>query len=201
MPRARASADAIRVEGLDEFRKELRKLDDAALIEELKDANSEVADVIVRGAQSRASTRMERRAADTLKARRNQRQAEVSLGNSKVPFALGAEFGSKHNELRTVEARDIITRNFRSEIVGTKVVLDKNGKSKNRAVRKRVRLDDTVRSTRQRKIRGWNQFKLWRGAGENAGYFLFPTIREEGDQMVEVYGNAIDRLMSKAFPN
>lgn len=149
--------EAVRVAGLDQFRKELRKLDDAGLIEGLKDANFEVAELVVRSAKANASTRMENRAAATLKARRGQRRAEVGLGNARTPFAIGAEFGAGQNIVR--------------------------------------------RSVNGRSFRGYNQFRQWRGSDSGAGYFLYPAIRAETDKIVEVYGDSIDKLMSKAFPD
>lgn len=55
----------------------------------------------------------------------------------------------------------------------------------------------TVRGT----VRGWNQFKPWRGSGSDAGYALFPAMRENEDQIIEMYGDAVDRLMARAFPD
>lgn len=39
--------------------------------------------------------------------------------------------------------------------------------------------------------------KLGRGG---AGYFLYPTIREKSEEIIEKYGDAIDRLTKQAFP-
>jgi hypothetical protein len=91
-----ATADTVRVEGLDELRRELRKLDDAGLSDRLKDANYRVADVVVRRAQQRASAlgRMQTKAAGTLRPARQAARAVVTLGRASVPFALGAEFGA-----------------------------------------------------------------------------------------------------------
>lgn len=32
------------------------------------------------------------------------------------------------------------------------------------------------------------------------GYSMFPAIRDKRDEVIEVYGKALERLMSKAFP-
>lgn len=157
MARSLKSGDSIRVDGLDGFRKELRKLDDAGLIEELKQANADVAELVIRSAKSRASTRMEQRAASTLKARRAQRAAEVSFGGAQAPFAAGAEFGAGQDMVR--------------------------------------------RSVNGRTYRGYNQFKQWRGNDNGAGYFLYPAIRDETKAIVEMYGDAIEKITSKAFPD
>lgn len=41
------------------------------------------------------------------------------------------------------------------------------------------------------------QFKPWRGAGANAGYFVYPAIRREAPRLEEDYLKAIDELMRK----
>jgi hypothetical protein len=87
-------AGVVTVDGLDELRRELRKLDDAGLTDELKDANKAVADLVVVRAQQNASTRMERRAASSLRSARQAARAQVMGGSAKVPFFGGAEFGS-----------------------------------------------------------------------------------------------------------
>jgi len=44
---------------------------------------------------------------------------------------------------------------------------------------------------------GLNQFKDHRGTGERAGYFLYPAIRESRDEIIDQYGDEIDRLFRK----
>jgi hypothetical protein len=146
----------VRVEGLDAFRRELRKLGDKGLVDDLKDANFEVASRVVLWAQARTSTRMEQAAAKTLRPSRNQRAAQVTLGGPKAPFAAGAEFGA---------IRNIPRRTLRGE------------------------------------VRGWNQFREWRGNGRGAGYFLYPAIRDNTDEIVDTYGDAIEKIAAKAFPD
>lgn len=41
---------------------------------------------------------------------------------------------------------------------------------------------------------GWNQFAGWRGNHEDAGYFMYPSIRENTDRIVDMYGDAIERI-------
>lgn len=45
------------------------------------------------------------------------------------------------------------------------------------------------------------QFQPWRGAGQNAGYALYPAIRGKREEVVEQYGHAIDELTRRAFPD
>ena len=58
-----------------------------------------------------------------------------------------------------------------------------------------------LRSTARGPRLGWNQFEPWRGAGRSAGYFVYPAIRQETTQIVEMYGDEIQRLANKAFPD
>lgn len=97
---SRLDAGTVKVVGLDEFRKELRKLDDAGIIDGLKDANYEVARIVVAGAQGRASTPMQRGAAASLKPSRQAARAQVTGGGARVPYFGGAEFGAQQNQLR-----------------------------------------------------------------------------------------------------
>jgi hypothetical protein len=45
------------------------------------------------------------------------------------------------------------------------------------------------------------QFLPWRGRDADAGYYLFPQMRQHEDEIVEAYGDMIDDLMKQAFPN
>lgn len=152
------SADTVRVEGLDELRRELRRLDDAGLSDRLKDANQKAAEVVVRRARQRAAAlgRMQQKAADTLRPARQAARAVVTLGRASVPFALGAEFGA---------GQDIVT------------------------------------AGRNRGRRGLNQFEPWRGRSRDAGYFLWPGIRDSTAEIVDAYGDEIERITSDAFPD
>lgn len=41
------------------------------------------------------------------------------------------------------------------------------------------------------------QFKPWRGNQSDAGYFLYPTIRDKSDTIAETYQGAVDELVRK----
>lgn len=140
---ARLAGASVKVAGLDELRRELKKLDDKGLTERLKDANYAVASTVVERAKSMVSTRMQASAAQSLKAARQAARAQVSGGGASKPFFGGAEFGS---------------------------------------------------------IR-YRQFEPWRGSGTGAGYFLYPAIRASIDDILETYGDAIEKLAAEAFPD
>ena len=49
---------------------------------------------------------------------------------------------------------------------------------------------------------GWGQFKDWKKPGSgNTGYFLFPTMRDETEQIKEIWGREFDSISSKVFPD
>lgn len=41
------------------------------------------------------------------------------------------------------------------------------------------------------------QFKPWRGNGSNAGYFVYPTIRENADEIESTYREGLDELLER----
>ena len=43
----------------------------------------------------------------------------------------------------------------------------------------------------------FKQFKPWRGNGSDAGYFVYPAIRQDADRITTEYTDAIDDLMRK----
>lgn len=47
------------------------------------------------------------------------------------------------------------------------------------------------------RVRGWNQFKAWRGSGTGAGYFLYPSIRENDEEIVNQYDEMFRRLFDE----
>jgi hypothetical protein len=149
-----------KVKGLAELRRELKKLDDAGLTNELKAVNMAAAQTIIAPAQARAAGlgRMEARAAATLRASRAANAAKLLFGGASAPFAGGAEFGAGQNIRRTPPGRP-------------------GG------------------------VLGWNQFNPWRGNDDGAGYFLYPTIRAEMVTLIDEYGDALERITAKAFPD
>jgi hypothetical protein len=48
---------------------------------------------------------------------------------------------------------------------------------------------------------GFHQFKAWRGSGGDAGYFLYPTIRNHQDETIEEFSLAVQRVAAHAFPD
>ena len=44
------------------------------------------------------------------------------------------------------------------------------------------------------------QFKPWRGNGEGAGYFLFPALRENSQEIIDIYTRKLDEALRLTFP-
>lgn len=149
MAKAVRSQDTVKVQGLDQFRRELRKLQQSAgsdSIALLKEANYRVASMVVGKAQSRASSigPMQAKAAASLKPGRQQARAVVSGGGARVPFFNGAEFGAKY----------------------------------------------------------YKQFLPWKKpGGGNTGYFLFPTMKAESKNIIDMYGDELEKIAKQAFPS
>lgn len=149
MAKARRSDETLRVQGLDQFRRELRSIQQSGGpqgIELLKEANYRVASMVVSKAQSKASSvgPQQARAAASLKPGRQQARAVVSGGSARVPFFFGAEFGA----LR------------------------------------------------------YKQFLPWKKpGGGNTGYFLYPTMKTESKNIIEMYGDELEKIAKQAFPS
>lgn len=109
------------VEGLDELRRELKRLESGDLSGRLKDANRKVAELVVGRAETRARMlgRQAAAAAESLKAARQAARAVVSLGSARVPFALGAEFGARRNRERRTDRGPMLGWNQFPEWTGS----------------------------------------------------------------------------------
>lgn len=216
-------SNAVTVKGLDELRRELKKLDDTGLTADLKDANFDVAQHVVRKARSAAGMfgGLEAKAADSLKASRAVTRAQVTIGGKGFEFAAGAEFGANRNQRRLVKESTfrvrangkIETKRARATIVRDDEDIDEVARRvesqfvdlKGRNVGRRGG-GSQVKLARKaggglHVVLGWNQFRPWRGNKSGAGYWLFPTIREEVDEIIEIYGDAIWKITAKAFPD
>ena len=53
------------------------------------------------------------------------------------------------------------------------------------------------RQTRRGMVEGWNQFPAWRGSGSEAGYFLWPAVRENRAKLETDLMDAIDEIVGK----
>lgn len=138
----------VQVSGLKELRRDLRKLGTPDQMKELKAANATVANIIVNAARGQASTRMQQRAAATLRVS-NSVYAAVRFGTG-FRGAMGAEFGAARGMPR-------------QGVPGFQ------------------------------RYTGWNQFEGWKGNGSEAGYFLWPAIRDKTGEVLNTYADELLR--------
>jgi len=174
----RIGGKQIGVRGLDEFRRELLKVQREGGprgYDLLKQHNYEVAEFVRKKAVARANWigRQQARAAKSLISRKSGIRAELIGGNDRrkpksgglgasMPFFGGAEFGADHDVPRMVSER-------RKRYFGDK---------------------------------GWNQFLPYsKEATGQTGYFLFPTMRDYSDEIKEMYAQGLDRIMREVFPD
>jgi hypothetical protein len=78
-----------------ELRAALKRCEDAERQRELRQANIDVAEIVVKGARQRAGSTMQRSTASRIKAVRSLARAAVRLGGK--PYDMGANFGAYHN--------------------------------------------------------------------------------------------------------
>ena len=94
-------AEAVRIEGLTEFRKELRKVAGKDGLAALKAVNIKVAEMIVDRTKPKMAKRSTRSAA-SLKAAKTANAAFVRGGGKTAPMFGGVEFGAYRNQPRRV---------------------------------------------------------------------------------------------------
>lgn len=47
----------------------------------------------------------------------------------------------------------------------------------------------------------YKQFKPWRGNSSDAGYFLYPAIRQDADRIETEFTEAVDDIIKRRFPS
>lgn len=101
---AYVSKGSVAVSGLGELRQAMKEMADPKSIQRaLKDTHYEVSKKVLVRAQAIAAASGNRGmviAAGTLKARKTEANAQISLGSDDVPSALGMEFGAYHDVIR-----------------------------------------------------------------------------------------------------
>lgn len=214
----------IQVPELDNLRRDIARLDVAEIETRLEEADYDAARTVITHARRRAGTALEHSAARTLEPRRARRRAQVTMGDSRVQWAGGAEFGAYQDLRRVVKtsayhrfqrrtARDAgrsSSRIGRSTIVRDDEDIDQviariEGQtlsSDGSTVSARFRASGAQQVTVAGVRRGWNQFNPWRGSGRGAGYFLYPGMRAAINDVLDIYDDAIrDIVTHEAFPD
>lgn len=211
--------DPIRIPGMNDFVKAIRKAtEDKKGEEQVKAANYRVGLLVVRMAQREARTDMEKKAAETLTAKKAMTAVRVGLGGWTTPYYAGANFGAYRNQTRLIKARALrdlgggktFQRRTRATLVrkGENIdtvvrrverqYVDTRGRTiKRRQGGTQVRLERT-KSGGVKKMKGWNQFKPWR---KNKDYFLYEAIRNNYDQIVTEYFDALGDAVREVFPD
>lgn len=192
--------EGIEATGIKEAIKAAKAVGDVERTKAFKAASAEAASLVVRGARAEASNRMERRAAnDALDALVRSSLPAVRLSASRFPGAFGAEFGANRNQRRLLKntgGRATVVRGdmaaTRRRVEAQTVQYDRYGAPM--TVKKKARKLGATAVQVKGAIIGWNQFKPWRGSGENTGYFLWPSIRKNADDVRELYAEAIQKV-------
>jgi hypothetical protein len=143
----RDRSQSVRIEGLADFRRELKALSEA-LPGELRDLNKEIADKVAGTARSSFQGRSGSapKVAGTVKSYGQATGAAVAIGGGSTiggQVAMGNEFGSVAHK----------------------------------------------------------QFPAWRGNDAGAGYSLYPAIRRGTSDIEDTYGDRLERLARRAFPD
>ncbi len=209
------SADAVRIEGLDDFRRQLNKLKREHGVDGtagLKKANYEVAQFVIDRATVKAKSLggREALAASTMKASKTQSAAQIRAGGKKRggPMFGGAEFGAYRNRRRlrkNTGGRKTIVRDDEDitsvirRVEAQTVTMDKYGGYS--TIPKRTRRIGGVAVRVTGVVIGWNQFNEWRGSSNQAGYFLYPTLRASTDDIVIKYATEMEKQLRPVFPD
>ena len=163
------------VPDLNQFLRDSRKLG-PKFQKELKVESNRVAGHVVSRARERASTPAEREVAKALRAKRSDRVPSIEVSKS-------GQFVSKsrRNPQRTEAAKARrIDMFFGVEFGGGKF---RKGNPTHR---------QTVRGGLVRRGGGYtSQFRPHKG---RTGYFFYPTVRDEGPNIVRMYANGVERV-------
>jgi len=203
------ASKSIRIEGLDEFRRALRKLENQEGIAALKAVNKQIAEMIVERTKPRMAKRSERSAA-SLKASNTANGAYVRGGGASAPHFGGVEFGAHQNQRRLIKHPYVGSgkraRRGRATIVRSGENIEKIKKKVESnfvtSTGKTVSRREGGQQVKVKQVKlGWNFFDEWRGNGANAGYFLYDSVRAESQNIQDMYLKAMLEIASEAFPD
>ena len=174
----RIKGAGVEVQGMKQFRKDIKKMqagggpDGRDL---LKDANRKVAQHVKDRSENRASAagKMQHLAWASMKVGNAQNKATLTGGAISQPVGRKKKSGPV---LFFAGAEFGAHRNMRRMVKGY--------------------------GSKQVSYLGWGQFKEWKKPGSgNTGYFLFPTMRAETKEIIEIWGREFDSISSKVFPD
>ena len=203
------ASKAIRIEGLDRFRKALKHASGPEAVEALKRVNISVAEMIVERTKPKMAKRSERSAA-SLRAAKTANGAFVYGGGARAPHFGGVEFGAYHDRRRLIKhpykGEGKSARRGRATIVRDGENIEKIKKKVESqfvtSTGKTVSAREGGNRVRVKNIRlGWNMFEEWKGNGSQAGYFLYDTVRSSSQEITDTYMAAMIQIARDAFPD
>ena len=199
----------VNVEGAKELRETLKAMGDRRLLAELSSDNQEIAQMIVVDAQKRASTHREQLVASSMTVTKSSKVVQVRLprliqvtdkqGRGMRPVGMGTEFGAKYQRrlVKNTGGRATIVRDEEdiSKVIKRVEAQTRMGFD---TVPKRARKAWNATPVKVTKIIiGWKGYRPWKGRGDQAGYFLFPAIRNNREKAIEMYVKSIEKVWNR----
>jgi hypothetical protein len=160
--------------GLNQFLRDARKLG-PEFNKELRKGSVEVANHVVKRTQARASTQQERKVAVGIQARPD-RIPKIAVSSSRAFVSASRPNRGRKTKVKVIDV-----------FFGTEFGGGKHGKA-NPAPRKTFRDGST---------KGGGYTKQFRPHRGRQGYFFYPTVRDEGDTIERLYGEAVQRVLRK----
>lgn len=209
MARRYTASDAIKVEGLNDFRNQLKALNNGKLTRELSKLHYDVSETLAVATKLRMSGSgrwLDNEAAKGVQAQRRVDGGQIALMPITLPKgriipATGVEFGAYQNRRRLIKdtgGRATIVRDEEdlSTVIGN---VERQYVNERGSISKRGGGGRNVKVLRV--VKGWNQFQPWRGNKQGAGYYLFPALRDMQPQLTEMYLDGVNGIYGKAFPD
>ena len=199
----------VNVEGAKELRETLKAMGDRRLLAELSSDNQEIAQMIVVDAQKRASTHREQLVASSMTVTKSSKVVQVRLPRliqvtdkqerGMRPIGMGTEFGAKYQRrlVKNTGGRATIVRDEEdiSKVIKRVEAQTRMGFD---TVPKRARKAWNATPVKVTKIIiGWKGYRPWKGRGDQAGYFLFPAIRNNREKAIEMYVKSIEKVWNR----
>lgn len=161
-------AAEVQVVGLKQVRKVLKELGRTDLMRELKEAGVRASQMVVDGAQGKAQTPLEKAAVK-----------EIRVVKGEVP-------GIRLRNVDKGERAVTVNGHVHKGHAFVPAIGAEFGAYRNK-----------LRSTKRGPVKGWRQFREWRGNKDKAGYFLWPTIREKSPEIARAYGEELQKIVGR----
>jgi len=209
---------AVEVANLTPFLREIKKATDKGTADALmNEANERVAQIVIRAAQSLASTKQQRKAASSLETSSSRMAVKVIGGGKGVPYFGGANFNARTGQTRLIKSPNVRGTRARATTVRQGENIDKVARrvesqyvdSRGRNIGKRQGGTQVTlarsKSGGLRAIKGWNNFTAegqrpveWR---KNKDNFVYAAVARYYDDIAASYQRFIDDNLGDAFPD